>query len=484
MPGEQDADVIVKTKIKALVVAGTHSGVGKTTITLGLLAALKRRGLRVASFKVGPDFIDPGHHRAVTGRVSRNLDGWMLSQAYNRACFARHAAEADLAVVEGVMGVFDGFSGRDESGSTAQMAKWLGVPVLLVINAASMARSAAALVQGFENFDPHLSFIGVLFNNLGSSGHFTYLQEALEDNVRMPCLGGLLRDEALKMPERHLGLVTNQDHPMSEAQIDLLARWMERHLDLDQLLDCLPEVNISSDNGPVVDCAPEDPVRIAVARDAAFCFYYQDNLDLLAEAGAELVPFSPMADRHLPDQIDGIYLGGGYPELHAAALAQNTALREAIRNCSIGGMPIYGECGGFMYLCRELADPDGRAYPMADCFPFSSRMHRKLSTLGYREITLSGDSVIGAKGGMARGHEFHYSNLQDPPGGHNVPTIYHVTGRKGRQVKNEGYRKARTLASYIHLHFGSNPRIAPSFVQSCRIYGVASGRLRRPQSGG
>jgi cobyrinic acid a,c-diamide synthase len=457
-------------RIKGLVIAGTHSGVGKTTVTMGVLAAMKKRGLRVAPFKVGPDFIDPGHHGVVSGYTSRNLDGWMLSRAYNKACFARQAADADVVVVEGVMGLFDGFSGNDEDGSTAQMAKWLGLPVLLVVDAASMARSAAALVQGFERFDPEVTFAGVLFNNLGSQGHCTYLREAIQSHVNIFCLGGICRDDRLKMPERHLGLVTAQESPLSAFQIDDLARWIETHLDLDDLLARLPEVELNADQTPRAARNDSLPVRIGVARDEAFCFYYQDNLDMLTEAGAQLVPFSPLKDRCLPDSIAGIYLGGGYPELHGARLADNRILRQAIHCASQKGMPIYGECGGFMYLCRELVDPDGKNHPMTGCFPFRTRMHPNLRTLGYREISLSKASIIGSKGMTARGHEFHYSDIEPGPDNEVIATHYHVAGRKKEQMQTEGYNSNLTLGSYIHLHFGSNPQIAKSFVQSCRDY--------------
>lgn len=459
-----------RPRTKGIVIAGTHSGVGKTTVTLGLLAALKRRGWRVAPFKVGPDFIDPGHHSAVTGCTSRNLDGWMLSQAYNRSCFARHAAGADLAVVEGVMGLFDGFSGSDEAGSTAQMAKWLGLPVMLVVDAASMARSAAALVQGFERFDPALTFAGVLFNNLGSRGHYTYLKEAVQAHVKIPCLGGIGRNDAVKMPERHLGLVTAQDRPLPASQVDALARWIETHLDLDALLARLPEVKL---NVAATEQAAENdqsPVRIGVARDAAFCFYYQDNLDLLTRAGAQLVPFSPLKDNSPPDAAAGLYFGGGYPELHAAGLAENRAMRQAIYNACQNGMPIYGECGGFMYLCRELVDPEAQVHAMTGCFPFRTRMHPNLRTLGYREIALSKESIIGPRGMAARGHEFHYSDIDSAFDAGPVSTIYKVAGRKGQAMQNEGYCNHRTQGSYIHLHFGSQPEIAENFVKRCRKY--------------
>ena len=455
---------------KGIVIAGTHSGVGKTTVTLGLLAAFRRRGLRVAPFKVGPDFIDPGHHSAVAGCTSRNLDGWMLNRAYNSTCFERYAAGADLAVVEGVMGLFDGFSGSDEAGSTAQMAKWLGLPVLLVVDAASMARSAAALVHGFERFDPELTFAGVLFNNLGSPGHYTYHKEAMQAHVKMPCLGGICRNDAVKVPERHLGLVTAQDRPLSALQIDALAQWIETHLDLNALLARLPEVKLNTDTADRAAGNDQSPVRIGVARDEAFCFYYQDNLDLLAQAGAQLVPFSPLKDNGLPDAVAGLYLGGGYPELHAVRLAENCAMRQAIYRAGLNGMPIYGECGGFMYLCRELVDTDAKIHPMTGCFSFRTRMHPNLRTLGYREISLSKECIIGSKNMIARGHEFHYSDIEPASDDGSFSTSYKVTGRKGQEMKGEGYCKNRTQGSYIHLHFGSQPEIAKRFVESCRVY--------------
>jgi cobyrinic acid a,c-diamide synthase len=456
-------------KTKGIVIAGTKSGAGKTTVTLSLLAALKRRGLTVAPFKAGPDFIDPGHHSAIAGCVSRNLDGWMLSRSYNRNCFARHAGGADLAAVEGVMGLFDGCSGGDEAGSTAQMAKWLGLPVLLVVDAASMARSAAALVQGFEHFDPALTFAGVLFNNLGSRGHFTYLKEAMQAYTGIPCLGGICREDAVKMPERHLGLVTAQDQPWSAPRIDALARWIETQLDLDDVLERLPEVSLDAAAENENLKSDQIPVRIGVARDEAFCFYYQDNLDLLIRAGAQLVPFSPLNDPCLPDAVTGLYLGGGYPELHAARLAENRTLRVAIYRASRDGMPIYGECGGFMYLCRELVDQEANIHAMAGCFPFRTRAHSTLKTLGYREISLNQNCSIGSEGTIARGHEFHYSDIECASDG-GTTTHYRISGRQGNGMGREGYGVNRTLGSYVHLHFGSRPEIASNFVESCRRY--------------
>jgi len=461
-------EFFTEASIKGIVIAGTHSGCGKTTVSLGLMAALVRRGLRVAPFKVGPDFIDPGHHGRITATPSRNLDGWMLSRDYNLATFRRSSSAVDLAVVEGVMGLFDGYDGRTEAGSTAQMAKWLDLPLVLVVDARSMARSAAALVQGFENFDPGLHFAGVVFNQLGSGRHLDFLREALQGAVRMPCLGGLLRDEAIAIPERHLGLVTREDHPLDDHGIRRLADLIEERLDLDLLISGLPVIPAAGVPTAGDGARSTRPARIGVARDKAFCFYYPDNLELLEGCGARLLFFSPMQDKGVPPDLDGMYLGGGYPELFAAPLAANESMRWQIREQSAAGMPIYAECGGFMYLCSELQDHQGRTFPMAGCFPFKTRMLPRLKALGYREVQLTRDTIIGAAGAVLRGHEFHYSEMRGEPSA--VEGIYRVAGRDGIERAVEGFVSHRTLGSYIHLHFGSAPQAAEAFVECCRTY--------------
>lgn len=432
------------------------------------MAALKRRGHRVAPFKVGPDFIDPGHHRRVTGRESRNLDGWMLSREYNRASFRKHAADADFAVVEGVMGLFDGYDGKSEAGSTAQMAKWLGLPVLLVVNARSMARSAAALVQGFENFDREVPFAGVVFNNIGSPRHLQYLTEALAGHVCMPCRGAILRRDTLAIPERHLGLVTDQDHSLTDDYVGHLARMVEDGIDVTGVIQALPATKLPAAEIPAGAGGRAKPVSIGVARDKAFCFYYPDNLELLRAAGAELVFFSPTGDSRLPAGINGLYFGGGYPELSAAELSNNRTLRRQVREKHDDGMPIYGECGGFMYLCDAIRDVNGQRHSMTGCFPFETRMQARLRSLGYREITLTQDTIIGKKGQTIRGHEFHYSGLTKIPPG--ADTVYRVTSRSTGGSVAEGYRIKRALGSYHHLHFGSRPEAAMAFVDTCRRY--------------
>lgn len=460
--------------IKGVIIAGTSSGCGKTTVTLALMASLSRQGLNVAPFKVGPDFIDPGHHSRITGKISRNLDGWMLPEKYNRACFAKYGANADIAIIEGVMGLFDGYDGKTEAGSTAQMAKWLGLPVILVVNAKSMARSAAALVQGFEKFDKDLLFTGVIFNNIGSQRHLTYLREALEDNVKMPCLGGIVRDQDITIPERHLGLVTDNDHPLSGRNKANLADLIEKSIDIQYLLKILPEIHTPPDFNQEKTAESEKSVKIGVAKDNAFCFYYQDNLEMLQANGADLVFFSPVKDKYLPDNLDGLYFGGGYPELFAKELSCNRGLAAQVRGKSIQGMPIYGECGGFMYLCSNIYDHQGNAYPMSKCFPFTTRMFTRLKALGYREITLSRDTIIGRAGQKIKGHEFHYSETDEPSKAIqaeiNIENIYQSTDRTGQDKKLKGYSINNTLGSYCHLHFGSSPGAAKIFVNACKTY--------------
>jgi cobyrinic acid a,c-diamide synthase len=450
---------------RGVVIAGTQSGVGKTTVTLGLLAALRRRGLAVQPFKVGPDFIDPGHHTRAAGRVSRNLDGWMLSHEANLALFRRQARQAEVAVVEGVMGLFDGYDGLSEAGSTAQMAKWLGLPVLLVVDARALARSAAALVKGFAGFDPALTLAGVVFNRVGSPGHLEYLQQALSQVEGVKGFGGLPREAALGIPERHLGLTTAEDHRLDDAYLDHLAEVMETHLDLDGLLAAMPRLALPEEPAPA---AAPPVVRLGVARDRAFCFYYPENLELLAGLGAELVTFSPLNDRELPAGLHGIYLGGGYPELYAGQLADNEGLKQALKQKAAEGLPIYAECGGLMYLSWEIRDLEGRLFPMAGVFPFTVQMLPRLKALGYREVTLTADGLLGPVGTRARGHEFHYSEIVGRPDG--VPRLYRLTPRRGGEAVEEGYRENHVLASYVHLHFGSNPEVARHLVASCQAY--------------
>jgi len=461
---------------KSLLISGTHSGSGKTSLTLGLLAAFTRRGLSCAPFKTGPDFIDPGLHALACGRTSHNLDSWMLSEAVNQAIFSRYAFGADLAVAEGAMGLFDGASGTNERGSAAHMAKMLGIPVLLVIDASGMARSAAAVAQGFARFDPQLSLAGVVFNRVGGPGHREILSEAMmQAGIRV--LGYLPKAPELALPSRHLGLVTAQDLGQDldagrslPAWLTRLADWVEAGTLLDALLEALPDTPL--DFSPQEQAEPKadrtQPVRLGVARDRAFSFAYAENLRLLEAAGAEIVPFSPLADARLPDTLHGLYLPGGYPELHAQALSQNASMLADIRSFALSGRPVYAECGGFMALMQAIVDAEGRSWPMAGVFPCAARMQARFSALGYREARFTADTPLGPQGTAARGHEFHYSSLEDAPPVQAIQAAYSLAGRKGPLDTPEGFLAGNTLGSYVHLHFASNPDLAGNFVASMR----------------
>ncbi|MBF0118600.1 MAG: cobyrinate a,c-diamide synthase [Desulfobacterales bacterium] len=451
--------------MKGFIIAGIKSGSGKTTITLGILAALFKKGITVSVFKVGPDFIDPGHHSHIIKKPSRNIDGWMLSRDYNYRCFALNSANCDVAVVEGVMGLFDGYDGKSEDGSTAQIAKWLNLPVVLIVDAKSMARSVAAIIKGFEEFDKDLKFAGVIFNNVASERHLNYLKDSLAGNVNMPFIGGIAYDDKISIPERHLGLVTSEDNPLSAETINNLSYIIEKNILIERLLNILPDINVIT---PCTLDLISPKVRIGVAKDRAFCFYYQDNIDFLNLFGGEIVYFSPISDCSLPENLDGIYLGGGYPELFLEELYNNKSLMNQIKEKSNEGIPIYAECGGFMYLCNSICKEDGKAYEMAGCFPFGIKMLPRLKALGYREITLLKDTIIGKKGSKIRGHEFHYSEIVKNNGA--VETVYNVSTKANINDIFEGYQISRTIGSYIHLHFGSCPDSVKTFIDSCILY--------------
>jgi cobyrinic acid a,c-diamide synthase len=369
------------------------------------------------------------------------------------------------------MGLFDGIGGASDEGSTAQVARILDAPVVLVVDATSQARSAAALVQGFVVFDPRVRVAGVIFNNVASDSHARILREAMASalpSVRL--LGCLPRQEGLHLPSRHLGLVTAHDHPLSPEFRQLQAETMERHLDLEglQALAATAAGEVTGQSGSAGD-VPGD-VRIAVARDAAFCFLYADNLRLLRQAGAEAVAFSPLADGVLPAGVDGIYLPGGYPELFADTLAANEGMKKSIRDAVAAGMPVYAECGGFIYLSRGVTDVHGdpeTMHPLVGVYPATARMLSRRKALGYRQVETVADTILGPASTIARGHEFHYSEMGEMP--LQVERRYRLS-RRGEDMGPEGYGIDNCLASYVHLHFGSNPVLAPAFVASCRRF--------------
>ncbi len=438
----------------SFIISGTSSGSGKTTVALGLMAAFRAKGLRVQPFKCGPDFIDPGLHQLVTGTVSRNLDLWMCGEEFTRSTFHANSRDADIAIIEGVMGMFDG--GLSSSGS---LAKTLGLPGILVLDVRSMAESAAAIVKGFETFLPEAAPKGVILNRIAGNRHLQLVSDAIREHCKAEVLGYLPRTVEFSIPSRHLGLLTGDEAPLSPAALQLLADTVARHIDLEKILTlCSSIAEVANTPTP----APQEArCRIGVARDKAFCFYYEDNFDLLREAGAELVFFSPIEDHELPENLDGLYLGGGYPELYAGQLSGNTAMRTAIHEWIENDRPVYAECGGFMYLTKGIVDQQGAFHPMVGAFPVKARMQEKRASLGYREVRTACPSCFGPAGTVLRGHEFHYSNI-DPMPDH-IALIYEVSnGTK------EGYVYRRVLGGYMHLHFGFAPRVVNEFINYCR----------------
>lgn len=439
--------------LPAVVLAGTHSGVGKTSVTLGLIGTLRRRGLAVQPFKIGPDFIDPLHHTHAAGRTSHNLDGWMMDNETNLERFARATADADVAVIEGVMGLFDGSEGSSERGSSAEMAKLLGLPIVLVIDASAMARSAAALIHGFESFDPDLRIAGVILNNVGSEGHAETIRQAVAGST--PILGAIPHIGDLVVPERHLGL--HLPHEARQDYVQTLASLVDQHIDVDALL----QAGRIARRTPPPATEPTPPrVRVGVARDEAFCFYYPENLELLRQAGAELVEFSPIRDP-LPGDLDGLYIGGGYPELHAAELAANHSAKKAVSDFCKRGGPVYAECGGLMYLGQTLQLED-TTYEFCGALPLNTRMPASLR-IGYVEVNTTGG--LFGEGQTARGHVFHHSQITGQP---TLDRCYTARSARG-ETSHEGYAAGNVLASYIHLHFSSAPELPAAFIERCQL---------------
>jgi cobyrinic acid a,c-diamide synthase len=453
--------------VRGLLISGTASGVGKTTVALAIMAALRRRGLAVQPFKCGPDFLDAAHHSWVCGRTARNLDTWMLNEEANRDVVQSAARGADVMVAEGMMGLFDGKSGATEIGSSAEIAKLLRLPVVLVVDAANSARSVAAVVLGFETFDAELPLAGVILNRVASQGHFELLRVAIDASCETKVLGWLPTEPAIAIPERHLGLHGAAERPAEdqEATINSLAAVAEKHINLDGLLglECGLEM---AGGGSLQAHGPRfnDIVRIGVPSDHAFSFYYEDNLDLLREQGAEIIRFSPLNGDSLPSGLDALYLGGGYPELHAEKLSGNRQMLEEVRAFAASGKPVYAECGGMLYLSQSL-NVDGWSYAMARVLPLSMEMTDGLVQFGYVTAEFTSDCLLGRKGTVVRGHSFHYSRIASQG---EVGTSYHLQYSLSGKEELEGFQQGNVLASYIHLHFRAHPTLAESFVASIR----------------
>jgi cobyrinic acid a,c-diamide synthase len=443
--------------IPRVVVAGTASGAGKTSVACGLIGALRRSGLTVQGFKVGPDYIDPSYHALASGRPGRNLDAF-LSGPDLIAPLVRHGgAGADIAVIEGVMGLFDGASGRGELASTGHVAKLLRAPVVLVVDASAMARSVAAIVHGYRTFDPAVDVAGVIFNKVGSDHHEDLLREAIAP-LGVPVLGALRRDERVGAPERHLGLVpADEREERARTALDALADAAARSIDLAAVERLAREAPVLE--GPEWDPVPPDGAtraRIAIARGPAFSFHYTENLELLTAAGAELAPFDPLRDEALPDGAGALVLAGGFPEIFGPELAANAALRAEVRGFAASGRPVLAECGGVLYLCAEL---DGHA--MCGVLPARGHMAGRL-TLGYRDAVAATATPWLDAGERVRGHEFHYSAVERLRPG--AAPAWSLSARGA--TRHEGLVAGGVQASYLHVHWAAHPELARRFTRA------------------
>lgn len=454
-----------KASIPRVVIAATSSGSGKTTVVTGILASLRASGRTVQSYKIGPDYIDPGYHQMASGKPGHNLDSWLVPARDLGAIFAQTARRADIAVIEGVMGLYDG--GRKGVSSTAAIAKQLRAPVILVIDTKSMGDSAAAVALGFKSYDPEVQFAGVILNRLGSETHKSMISEAMA-KIGIPVIGCLYRDDALRMPERHLGLTPITEHDAMDV-VARIGRAVAAQIDLEALEKIArgaPEFAMP----PARSAGKAPEVKIAVARDAAFSFYYPESLAVLEELGARLVPFSPLKDASLPE-ANGVIIGGGFPEMFARELEANERMRTVIFEAGRRGMPIYAECGGLMYLSRGIADFSGRNYAMVGLIPARCNMHEKLQTVGYIEAKALRDNALCAEGAVIRGHEFHFSSMViDAAERGDFPWAFQFTKTRTNATYPSGYAKGSILASYLHAHFAGNLDAAKRWLEGCRAY--------------
>ena len=447
----------------SIVIAGVRSGVGKTTIATGIMGALTKRGKRVQPFKAGPDYIDPSYHKLAAGIPSRNLDSWLLPHKIVSELFYKASQTADISIVEGVMGIFDGHSNLDEFGSTAQLAKLLHAPVVLIADASKVARSVAAEILGYQLFDPELNIAGVILNGIGSPRHLEFCKPQIEKSTGIPVIGYMPRRQDLVQPERHLGLIPTTEGTVVQQWYDSLISQTEETIDLEAICDIASTAQLNPVEPYIYPASPQPKTAvIAVARDEAFSFYYQDSLDLLESWGAEIVEFSPLRDSKVPERCGGIYIGGGFPELFAQELSENKSMLMSMTERINLGIPIYAECGGLMYLGHSLSDMTGQMHPMVQALPLSSSMKDQTLHLGYRELEALCDSPIMKKGQVIKGHEFHWSVLENNPELHNA--LYTVVDQDNRF---EGFRNENVWASYIHVHLASDPSLAKRFVEVC-----------------
>jgi cobyrinic acid a,c-diamide synthase len=448
---------------RRIVIAGTGSGVGKTTLTIGVMAALMKKGLTVQGFKCGPDYIDPSYHTAVTKRNSRNLDSWMLTKDLVLDIFTHGSQGSDISIIEGVIGFFDGKSPETNEGSTAEISMITKSPVLLVVNCESMARSAAAIVKGFQLFAEGPYIVAVIANKVGSEGHYQLVKKAIEQECHVPVIGYLKRELDIEIPERHLGLIPSMERGELDSFFDKVGTLVSETVDIDRLLElAVAEPLEASRESSIFEKQREHLVKVAVAKDSAFNFYYPENLEIMEAKGIEIVYFSPLADEEIPDDADGLYIGGGFPEEFAQDLACNLKSMRSVKQAIEGGLPTLAECGGFMYLTEFIETTDMKKFEMAGVIPGSVHMQTKLAALGYREITGQNGNFI-LEDMSARGHEFHYSTFQAVE--EDIPYAYETIGMRG--VSKEGYLLHNLAAGYTHFHFASCLEMVENWIKKC-----------------
>jgi len=452
-----------------IVVAGTSSGVGKTSISLALVQALKKRGLKVQPFKIGPDFLDPTYLSLASGRDCYNLDGWMSGKEYLQELFVRETATADIAVIEGVMGLFDGVDPKTSEGSSAEIARLISAPILLAVNARGMARSIAAIVKGFCELEKEVNIAGVIANHCGSAKHREYLSSALLSADLPPLLGAVPKGAFPELPSRHLGLVTAGKGNLNAKILDKLAFVLEENVDIDKIIRLAKGAKPLQFGDMSSETLPKGrKVKLGIAYDDAFHFYYADSLKKMEQLGCELVRFSPLKAETIPKGLDGIYIGGGYPEEYAQTLSANRPMLEAVKQFANSGRPLYAECGGLVYLSQGIETLDGKYYPLASVLPTGVKMRKKFKHLGYVEVTLTADTIIGVKGDTLKGHRFHYSELDsDPLENREWSSTYSLKTRRTGETVREGFSNQSVLTSYVHAHLASNSEALKKFIISC-----------------
>lgn len=453
--------------MKKIMIAAVSSSTGKTTVSCGLMRAFRNRNMKVQPFKVGPDYIDTEYHTKSSGFKSRNLDEFMLPVEEIRYIFGTNSQEKDISVIEGVMGLYDGYGSSLDYCSSANISKILSCPVILVIDASAMAASAAALVYGFKNIDRDVNLAGVIVNNVNTESHYTLLKDAIMKYTGVPVVGRIPRDERFSLSSRHLGLTPSFEVDELEEKLDYVSAKLEEYLDIDMILKIAENEENTFDRKRREDVRDITDVRLAIAYDKAFNFYYQDNLDLLEEMGVKLIRFSPLEDRELPE-CDGIYIGGGFPEVFASELSKNTAILEKIKQKSLDGMPIYAECGGLMYLGEKVEDMDGNLYGMTGIFKGTSKMQKRLQRFGYCSGESNEDTVISNKGQVVKGHEFHYSVFESDM--ENAFDMFKEMSDGQIKRWGGGYCLRNTLGTYLHAHFCSDYAVALNFIDKMENY--------------